>query len=90
MICTAAKIVWIFMNHNRSSDDVIRSNQLNQIVLHVQLGEAVLVRPDVAKCADVPVLTPWRPMLLFKWVVVRSGILAPPAQFSLLMNVKTV
>lgn len=90
MVSTAAEIVWIFMNHNRSSDDVIRSNQLNQIVLHVQLSDALIVCPDVTESADVPVLAPWRPMLLFKWIEVRSGILATSVKISLLMNVKTV
>lgn len=86
MIRAGTHVIWVQVHHNGSSNDGVWTNQLNQWVLKVPFDHAVLVRPDVAERADMPVVGPLRSMVPSKRIEVTAGILASLLQLSVLMN----
>src|SRR6056300_544562 len=88
---THTQIIRIFVDHERSSDDIcFCSSEFDKIIIHHKLGNTLRIKPDITQITDMSLLRSWTTMFLSIWIEVTTGTHTPVRKITRLMDVNTM
>lgn len=73
LMSALAKIIWISMHDNGTSQNAQIAAERQLLVFKINLGLSILVSNDIAQIAGVSICVSWSAMFLVRWIEVWSG-----------------
>ena len=89
-MASIAEVVNISVHYERSSEHGVCTEQSNELILHVELSDAVFSSSDVSEVTNVSLFSSWAAMSLAEWVPMWTSGLAALSKIAELVNVESM